>query len=105
MSHATVVSQLQKKREVFLLVELDFDGIKKRFATKNISVPVEDTGNAAYFFEGRLARPVEVASRFDFRSIKYSIGSVQVEIHNDIRFQDLEKIRRLDSPVTPEETT
>lgn len=89
---STISDTIKKAKEVFFLVDLDFDGLTKRFATKNISI-------GERLFEGKILRYFNVSTIFDFRNFKYSLATVNVEIANDDRFQDNEEIRKLDGGI------
>lgn len=50
-------------------------------------------------FEGSILNKFEVSQTFDITGPKYSLGNVQIDIANKNRFQDEEKVRRLDGGV------
>ena len=91
---STISDALKKAREVFYLVEIDFDGLIKRWSTKNISVPV--TGGDDLLFEAALMDTIKTGTSLDLNSMSYSLQSVSMAIVNKGRLQDQQTRRRLD---------
>jgi len=91
---STIADALRKDKEIVFLVELEFDGLTERVATKQVSVP--NAGGDSLLFDGRVANIGQCGSRFDLRSFRYALGSVPVQLLNRNRFQDNEALRRLD---------
>ena len=85
---------IKKAREIHLLVELDFDGLIKRYSHYDVAVPCV-TGTAK-LFEAKILNDLSIGSSFDIRNMKYSTQNVSIRLANDIRLQDEEKRRRLD---------
>lgn len=91
---STLSDALRKSKEVQFLVELDFDGLVKRYAMRDIVVPYS-TGTDKRF-EAAILQPFEIGSRFDFRNFAYSYQGVTIDIANKGRLQDEETRRKLD---------
>ena len=88
-----IPSALKKGGAIHFLVEVDFNGLVKRFGTADISVP--NYSGSAKFFDGFIKSMSPPGSSFNFDSFTYSIASVSIEIANEIRLQDHETARRL----------
>ena len=91
---STISNALKKAREVFYLVEIDFDGLIKRWSTKNIGVPV--TGGDDRLFEAMLTDNIKTGTSLDLNSMTYSLQSISMTVINKIRLQDQQTRRRLD---------
>ncbi len=91
---STISDALKKAKQIYFLVELDFNGLKKRYSNIDISIP--NSGGDAPFFENKILNDFNIGSTFDISGPKYSIASVSITIANDDRLQDEEVTRRLD---------
>jgi flagellar assembly factor FliW len=94
---STITAALTKAKEVYMLVELDFDGFIKRYAMRNISVP--NSNGDAKLFEGLITNPFIIGNSYNFNSNTYSLSDVQITIANKDRLQDMEFSRRLDGSI------
>lgn len=92
---STISDILKKAHEVEYLIEIDFEGLIKRYAAKNISVPY--TGYGAIFFEAAIINAVTFGSKLDLNSMTYGLQNISVVIQNKDRLQDEEARRRLDN--------
>ena len=93
-AQANIIAALRKAARVHFLLELDFDGLTKRYAMSDVSVP--DPGRKPKFFEGIILQHFEVTTSYNITTQKYSIASIPVTIANKERLQDEETRRRLD---------
>ena len=89
----SIQSDFKATNEIFFLVEVDFDGMKYRWAEHDIQI------DSDVFFEGKILQIGNVGSSFDIASFKQSMGSVSVTLANDDRFQDVEMTRVLDGAI------
>ena len=92
---SAVSEALKDAKEPALLVELDFDGLVKRYAMKDIVVP-NSSGDDRLFEAAIMLRDFDIGAPFDFRSWRYNIQRVIITIANKARLQDEETRRRLD---------
>lgn len=91
---STINDALRESKSPLFLVELDFDGLIRRYAARNVSVP--NPGGDEKLFEAEILNAFEVGSSFDLRSFTYSATSVGLQIANKERLQDRETTRMLD---------
>lgn len=89
-----ITDTFRTSQQVVFLLELDFDGFKKRFSHKTVVVP--SSGDDLQF-DGMVLNTFNLGSRFNLYSGTYALQSVTVELANKDRFQDLEKCHRLES--------
>lgn len=91
---SSIADALAKAREVFFLVEIDFEGLIARWAIRDISVA--DSAGADRKFEAAILQPFDVATNFDIRVPRYSMNAVSMQVQNKGRLQDELSRRRLD---------
>lgn len=91
---STLSAALRDAKQVQFLVELDFGGLVRRYAMRDIVVPYA-TGTDK-FFEAAILQPFSVGSRLDLRSMAYSSQSVTIDLANYGRLQDEETRQKLD---------
>lgn len=94
---SVITEALKKSKQIEILVEIDFNGLIKRYAMRNISVP--ESGGESRFFEGLILHPIQVESKYNLNSNTYSLGNVGITIANSDRLQDIEVTRRLDGSI------
>jgi len=95
---STVSEALRQAKEPDFLVELDFDGLVKRYAMKDITVP--NSSGDDKLFEAAIQMPeLDIGTPFDFRAWRYNIQRVIIRIANKGRLQDEETRRRLDGGI------
>jgi hypothetical protein len=85
---------MQKAKAVEILLDLDFRGLPRRYASREIAVP--DSTGPDRLFRACFLKVPEIWQTFDFRTMTYSSRSVAVEITNKERLQDDEVGRTLD---------
>jgi len=94
---STISDALKKAGEkVAFLVQLDLNGLIKRYTNRPGGISVPNSGGDDPFFEGKILNELSLGSSFDISGPRYSIGNIEVVISNDDRLQDEELIRRLD---------
>ena len=91
---STISNALKKSKSPLLLVELDFDGLIRRYATRTVSVP--NPGGDEKLFEAKIMNDFTVGTSFDLRSFGYSTTSINLQIANKERLQDREITRMFD---------
>ena len=91
---STISDALKKSKSLLLLVELDFDGLVRRYATRTVSVP--NPGGDEKLFEAEILNDFEVGTSFDLKSFGYSTTSINLQIANKERLQDRETTRMFD---------
>jgi len=89
---STIQDALKTSNQVYFLLECDFDGLIKRYATKDISI-------GDYHFEGKLTSLGNAGSSFNIRTFQYSTNSISATIINNDRLQDEETRRVLDDSI------
>jgi len=88
----STITDILKHTKPFLLVELDINGMIKRFAIKNISIGDK-------LFEAKLMQDISISTSLNMENMRYSISSAHINIRNDGRFQDEESRRRMDGAI------
>lgn len=78
------------------LLEMDFDGLKIRL-TDQTPASVSNSAGSPLLFSDRISSELSISQRFDMRVPRYSAPSFNLDIINDMRFQDYEKGRRIDA--------
>jgi len=94
---STISTALKTARQVHFLLDLEFTGLSLRLAHGDLVVPSSFGENRRY--EAAITKTFEVGPRLDLRTFRYGAVSVSIEIANRDRFQDLEKICRLDGGI------
>jgi hypothetical protein len=89
---STIQDKLKESKQVYFLLECDFGGLVKRYATKDI--PIGD-----YHFAGKIVNIGGVGTQFNLRTFQYSRSGISVTIANDERLQDEETRRVLDGSI------
>lgn len=87
---STISDALKKAKEVFYLIEIDFEGLVRRYSTKNITL------DGDRMFEAILMNQFVLGSSFNLTSMTYSLQNISTTIANKDRLQDEEIRRRLD---------
>lgn len=90
---SAIADALKEAKSPTFLVEADFDGLIRRWSTRDVTVEGADGPRR---FSASLLEGLSIGSRFDFSGPKVSIGNVSMAIENSGRLQDQEKSRRLD---------
>ncbi len=90
----TIAATLKKTKRAEMLLRLDFGGLIKQWALRNVSV--DYSGADEKLFTGKLKKEPAIATAFSFSSMSYSLKNIVFSIINDDRFQDEEARRRLD---------
>lgn len=91
---STISEKLKISKEPYFLVELDFNGLVKKYSTKTISVPY--FAGDAKLFDGKILSMDYPGTSFDMSSFTYSVSSIQIELANDIDFHNEESRNILD---------
>jgi len=89
---STIQDKLKKSKQIYFLLECNFDGLVKRYSTKDISV-------GGYHFSGKITSIGTVGTSFNLRTFQYSKTGISVTITNDDRLQDEETRRVLDGSI------
>lgn len=89
---SVIAEAFKADKEIFALVEVDFDGWTKRWTDGAGGVSV-----SGRFFEGSILSIGEIRFGLDLRALRAPVMSVDVTIANKERFQDNETHRKLDS--------
>jgi len=90
----SIASTLRQTKRPYYLVEIDFEGLTKRYSSIDISVPYS-AGNPRLFRAG-IKNEIEIGATFDLINYRYTMEDVLIEIANKGRLQDLEVSRSLD---------
>jgi len=93
---SAISEAFRNDNEIYFLVELDLQGLIKRYSTKG-AIQVPNSGGDDLLFDGKLISIPTVSNTFDFHSFRYSNPQVRIEIINNDRFQDNEISRKLES--------
>lgn len=89
-----ITDKLKQAKQIEFLVDLDFSGMIRRYAMRNISVP--NSGGDPLLFEGLITNQISLGSSYNLNSNTYSLSDVQITIANKARLQDQETVRKLD---------
>lgn len=90
-----LADSLRGDHQSYFLIELDFDGFKKRISTSDQQV--ENSGGNPLLFEGLIANDVRVASSCDLSSFRYSASAVNIDMINTDNFETSETRHRIDN--------
>lgn len=94
---STISDGLRKAKRIEILLEIDFQGMIRRYAARDLTVP--ESGGEDRLFKAAFLNPIEIKSSYDIRTMTYAARSVAVEIANRERLQDQETGRTLDGAV------
>ena len=94
---STISDTLKKTKESYLLVELDFGGLVKRFAERDITVPYS-SGNDK-FFQCAIMNRITISNRYNVRSGQFASSGVSINLANKERLQDEEARHRMESAI------
>lgn len=95
----TISEALKKDIGAYFLIELNFNGWIQRFTDFQGGVIVSYAAGTDLFFDGKITNDLEIGASLDFYSLRQSLGSVNVDLANDNRFQDHEKHHILDGGI------
>lgn len=94
---STISDALKKAKKVHYLIELDFDGLIKRYTPTDGGVSVPYSAGNERLFSGRVLEISNIETIFNLQDVVYSVAVVDIEIANDGRLQDEETLRRMDA--------
>lgn len=101
---STISNAIRDSNEVHFLVDLKFDGFRKRYSDLQVNIPRNSSASPAYSFDGKITAISSITNRFDINNFKYSLQTVSITIANpfsntDERLQDFETVRKLDGSI------
>jgi hypothetical protein len=92
---STISDALKKTKEAYFLVDLDFGGLVKRYAEKDITVPY--SSGSEKLFKCAIMNRLSVGSSYNLRATQYTRTGVNVTLANTERLQDEEARHRMEA--------